>query len=157
MRPDAFFDEHQDILESIEMNVIAYYREHPSLTDYHVEKIYNGLQRTFEKELQDRKPPKLRFNELEQDLFDIIEDISRFFVGEAEVEIHEAHDHAHETEEQIVQNEDEESDEELLDSIEPVSKEVIVKAMKRLRGSIKTWTGKVQGKRGYLDYISQYL
>lgn len=147
MRSDPFFDEHQDILQSFEMNVVAYYREHPGLTDYNIEKIYNSLQRIYEKEIQDRKPPKLRFNDLEQGLFDMLESISRFFVGEEEVELHRSHDHDSEDGEHEIEEQDdnEESDEELLDSIEHVSKEVIVKAMKRLRGSIKTWTGKVRG------------
>lgn len=148
MRSDPFFDEHQGILQSIETNVVAYYREHPELTDYNVEKVYTGLQRTFEKEIQDRKAPKLRFNELEKRLFDMIEGISRFFVGEKGLLPHKEQDGF---------AEDEESDEILLDSGESVSKEVIVKALKRLRGSIKTWTGKVRGQRGYLDYISQFM
>lgn len=151
MRPDPFFDEHQGILQSIEMNVVAYYREHPELTDYNVEKVYNGLQRSYEKEIQDRKAPKLRFNEMEQDLFNKIENISRFFVGE--VDLQQVRDQDSEDSE----HEDEASDEDEPGLIEPVSKEVIVKALKRLRGSIKTWTGKVRGQRGYLDYISQFM
>ena len=168
MFQDDFLDAHQGILQSIEMSVVAYYRNHQNLVDYNVEKIYNGIQRTFDKEIQGKNPPRLKFSPLEQELFDNIERFCRIFVGDAELselyeEVEEEGDAAQEINEEdipkiIVEvDEGREEDEDLDSLIDPVSKEVVVQAMKRLRKSIKTWTGNTYGKQGYLNYISNFM
>ncbi len=142
MRKDEFFDENQDVLRAIEFEVVRYYRLRPELVDNNVEKVYNGLQRVFDKEVQDKKPPKLRFTPLEQELYDRIDDICRVHTNDG--------------------IEDDENMEELLEIQEDfefhiVSKTVIIQCMKRLRKSIKTWSGNTYGIRGYLDYISNFM
>lgn len=139
---------YEHILRIIELNVVMYYREHPKLADSNLEKIYNSIQRTYEKEIQEKNPPKLRFNELEQDLFDSIHHITRYFIGEAKMEVLETDDNEDETSEKI---------EDMNADFEPVSKKAIVDCMKRLRSSIKIWSGNAYGRQGYLNYISQFM
>jgi hypothetical protein len=144
MHLDDFLEEHQVILQTIELNVVMYYRKHPNLVDYNVEKIYNSIQRTFEKEIQEKNPPNLRLTPFEQALFDAVEYMCRIFVGDEEFKLSAEN-----------RTSDDEIPEQAL--IDPVPKEVIVQSMKWVRRSINTWTGKVHGKQGYLDYISQSM
>lgn len=149
MYPEPFLDENHGTLLSIESIVVAYYREHPNLSDSNVEKVYNSLQRVFDKEVQGKNPPKLRFNDLEQDLFDRIEAICRILVGDDDAEP------LSEDEQETVETDSEEI--EALE-IDPVPKDVMVKCMKRLRSSIKTWTGRnAYGRQGYLNYVSSFI
>ncbi|GAB5493626.1 MAG: hypothetical protein Phog2KO_38410 [Phototrophicaceae bacterium] len=138
MYPDSFLDENQFILMAIESQVTNYYAEHPELVDYNVEKVYNSIQRVFEKEIQDKNPPKLRLKPREQELYDRIENVCRLYTGEQTIE-------------------SEEADIDDILASHPVAKDTIVKCMKRLRSSIKTWTGNVYGQRGYLDYVSNFI
>jgi len=140
MKNDMFFEENQFILMAIESQVIAHYRENPELVDNNVEKVYNSLQRVFDKEVKERNAPKLRFNPIEQALYDRIETICRLYTGE-----------------EVLDSEDEELDEDDILNFNPVSKTVIIQCMKRLRSSIKTWSGNTYGIRGYLDYISNFM
>ncbi|MDQ7035343.1 MAG: hypothetical protein Q9P01_11055, partial [Anaerolineae bacterium] len=53
---------------------------------------------------------------------------------------------------------DEDMDEDDEPIIETISKETMVKIMRRLRRSINTWSGSnAYGRRGYLNYISQFM
>lgn len=138
MHNDPFLDENQFILMAIESQVTSYYAEYPKLVDHNVEKVYNSIQRVFDKEIQDKKPPKLRLKPLEQGLYDRIENVCRLYTGEQTIE-------------------SEEADIDDILASHPASKSTIVKCMKRLRSSIKTWTGNVYGQRGYLDYVSNFI
>jgi hypothetical protein len=128
-------DEYQGIFMTIELEVVNTYRNNPELVDHNVDKVYEGLHRTFEKELQGKNPPRLRLNDLEEALHDRLTGLCEIFLGDGELK-----------------NED---GEDIDLPMEPISKEVIVKILKRLRSSIKTWSS--YGRRGYLEYISRFM
>lgn len=144
MKKDIFFEENQFILMAIESQVTITYRQNPELVDNNVEKVYNSLQRVFDKEVKERDAPKLRFTPLEQDLYDRIDTVCRLYTGEQLLDS------------KALDVEDED-DLELDFNPNPVSKTIIIQCMKRLRSSIKTWSGNTYGIRGYLDYISQFM
>jgi hypothetical protein len=116
MLNDPFIDGHENILLSIESAVMGFYRKHPDLVDYNVDKVYEAIQRAFEKELQGKNPPKLRLKGLEEDLHENILGIYNVMIGEETVE-------------------DEQGNEITIGS---ASKEIIINCLKRLRKSIKT-------------------
>jgi len=125
---------YQDIFHNIELNVVTFYREHPDLVDHQVDKIYEALQRTFEKELQGKKPPRLRWKGAEEELFMRLMALSELIMGNT------------------LETEDGEPVEL---PVEPISKELLVKIFKRLRSSINLWSER--GRRGYLDYIINFM
>lgn len=134
MRTDDFFEANQGILMSIESVVISYYRDHPDLVDHNVDKVYEAIQRTYEKELKGKKPPKLRLKDLEVELHEDVLSVCMIMLGEETVEDEEGNDI----------------------TVGSASKETIIACMKKLRSSIKTWTSSY-GRRGYLDYVSNFI
>lgn len=134
MRTDEFFEANQGILMSIESVVISYYRDHPDLVDHNVDKVYEAIQRTYEKELKGKKPPKLRLKDLEVELHEDVLSVCMIMLGEETVEDEEGNDI----------------------TVGSASKETIIACMKKLRSSIKTWTSSY-GRRGYLDYVSNFI
>lgn len=132
---DDFVEANEGILMSIESAVMGFYRDHVDLVDYNVDKVYEAIQRTFEKELQGKNPPTLRLKGLEEELHSNVLNICKVLIGEEPVE-------------------DEEGNEVTLPA---VPKETIVDCMKRLRKSIKTWTGNAYGRTGYLDYVKRFI
>jgi hypothetical protein len=135
MSHDEFFEANQGILLSIESTVIRFYHDHNELVDHNVNKVYEAIHRKFEKELQGKNPPKLRLKGLEEELHETLLAICLIMIGEESVE-------GEDGEESYVGE---------------VSKELMIACIKRLRSSIKTWTGKAYGRRGYLDYVRRFI
>jgi hypothetical protein len=65
---DPFLEEHSDKLKPIEQAVLMYFRSHRHLVDHNVDKIYEAIQRHYEKLLQGKNPPSLRLNADEEAL-----------------------------------------------------------------------------------------
>jgi hypothetical protein len=129
--------EYPDIFYNLELQVVNYYRAHPTLTDYQVDKVYEGLERTLEKELQGKHPPKLRWKDAEERLFIQLQEIGNWLLGDSLTT---------------------KDGEPFPPPDEPISKELLVKIIKRLGSSVKVWTGSSgYGQRGYLDYISNFM
>ncbi|MGB1286227.1 MAG: hypothetical protein ACPG7F_06835 [Aggregatilineales bacterium] len=61
MYTDGFIDQYQHIFMSLEQGVMDHRVDEPDLTDRHVDKVYEGLERTYKKQSQGRKAPTLRF------------------------------------------------------------------------------------------------
>lgn len=135
MRRDIFSEENQGILLSIESTVMGFYRENPDLVDHNVNKVYEAVQRRFEKEVKGKKPSKLRLKGLEEELHKEVLSICQIQIGE----------------ESIIDEDGEEV------YVGETSKETMIACMKKLRKSIKTWTGNAYGRRGYLDYVRRFI
>lgn len=133
---DPFFIEFEDMLKSIEMTVIRFFRENPMLTDHQIDKVYEAFQRSYEHQLKGKNPPPLRLKDLEVPLYDRLLPVTEAWLRDGDYT----------------------NDRGLRLSVgAPVSKENMVTAYKRLRRSIKIWTGNIRGRRGYLDYIGEFL
>jgi hypothetical protein len=159
---DNLTEEYQHIFMSIELNVVSKCRQYTDLVDHNIDKVYEAVQRTLEKELQSRNPPTYRWKGHEEELFNAVEGMARVLIGEDSlVEYLESESDIDDAEtltpdESAIVEEDDEGEDEI--EVETVSKEIMVKIMKRLRSSVKTWTGSsAYGRRGYIDYISRFL
>ena len=122
-------EEHQDILQNIESSIVGIYRQHPELTDYQVDAAMEALGRTYL-----RDADILPKNDLSKEVYQAMKFMCDWRMGK-----------------QTMVDEDEQPM-----SIEPVSREVILTCLKRLRKSVSMWN-KQNGTRGYLDYVNQYI
>jgi hypothetical protein len=135
MQLDDFFNTFEHILLSIEVRVADIYREEEGrLADHNVRKVYDGLIRIYEKEKQGKKPPRLKFTELEQPLFDSIHTTCEINLGR--------HESLAELGDDI--------------EIETIELEDMITCLKRLRSSLDFWN-KDYGRYGYLDYITKFI
>jgi hypothetical protein len=161
---DNLTDEYQHIFMNIELNVVMVCRKYTELVDHNIDKVYEAVQRTLEKELQGKNPPKYRWKGHEEDLFEAVEGMTRVLLGEDSLVeyVKSDEDTTHDAEATVddeVEDDDEaddDDDDEI--EVETVPKEVMVKILKRLRSSVHTWTGSsAYGRRGYIDYISNFM
>lgn len=124
-------EEHLDILQNIESSVTSVYREHPQLTDFDVERVYDALIREYSRpEGSESAPPEFPTEERAA-LYAQAKIVCDFRLGDPDSPL------------------------QLPTGLEPVSREVIVACLKRLRRSVNKWT-KRGGRRGYLDFIQDY-
>jgi hypothetical protein len=128
--------DHLDILQNIEFAIVQAYRENEELIDHNVNKVIEGLMRGYQAELKGRKPPTLRFSESEQQLFEQVKPICEWRLGR--------------------RDNPQAADGEEVPNPELVPTDIIIACLKRIRRSISLWT-KERGKRGYLDYIQNFL
>lgn len=130
-------DDYPEVFMNIEMNVVDYCQRHREIVDYHINKVYDGVQRTLEKELQGKNPPRLRWKGNEEELYNMVMGICEVMMGEGE---------PLETE-----------DGEPIEIVEePLPKELFVQVMKRLQSSVRLWNDSY-GRRGYIDYITRMI
>lgn len=122
-------EEHEDILQNIESAVVGIYRQHPELTDYQVDAALEALGRTYL-----RGAAILPKNDLAKEVYQAMKGMCDWRMG---------------IETMVDENEQPMS-------IEPVSQEVILTCLKRLRKSVSMWN-KQGGTCGYLDYINQFI
>ena len=107
------------------------------MSDHQVDKVYEAIERILEKQLQGKNLPKLRWKDNEEGLFHLLMAISELLMGET-LKTQEGEDFDLPT--------------------EPISRELLIKIMKRLRSSVKLWTGSSAfGRQGYLNYISKFM
>ena len=122
-------DEHQDILQNIESAIVGVYHQHPDLTDFQVDSAMEALGRTYL-----RNAAILPKNDLAKEVYQAMKAMCDWRLGR-----------------ETVVDEDEQPM-----GVEPVSMDVILSCLKRLRKSVSTWN-KQGGTRGYVDYIHQFI
>ena len=125
-------EEHIEILQNLEWSILTVSVAHPDLTDYQVDAALEALGRTYARE--GRGQPVLPKNELAKAVYEAVRQTSEWRLGR----------------EQVVDDSGQPM------SVDPVSIEVILACLKRLRKSVNYWN-KESGTRGYLDYIRQFL
>lgn len=132
--PDSMSEQHEDVLQNIEVVVTMFYRQHPELSDHNVNKIYEGLERTYKATSAGKTPLTLRFTPLEQSLFDAVKAVCEWRMGQGEdpnLKVGGA-------------------------GLDPIDISVIIACLKRLQKSIRLWTTEF-GMRGYLNYVEQFI
>lgn len=122
-------EEYQDVLQNIESAIVGVYRQHPDLADFQVDAALEALGRTYV-----RDSAILPKNDLAKEVYQAMKAMCDWRLGR----------------ETLVDEEDQPM------RVDPVSMDVILSSLKRLRKSVSTWN-KRGGTRGYLDYISQFL
>jgi len=124
-------EEHLDILQNIEFAIVSVYRRNRNLTDHNVDMALEALLKKYR--VKQAFPPQ---SPLTLEVFEAAQSMCDWRLGEADLE-----------------------DDSGLPAdlpLEPVSREIIVACLQRLRKSVRTWT-KQGGRQGYLNYIDQFL
>ena len=135
-RLDPFFQDYEDLMKSIETEVIRFFHDHPELTDHQIDKAYGTLQRQYEKQLKDKPAPKTNLKAIEQQLYERLLAVLEAWLKTGTYQDSRSHTYQ-------VNG--------------PVSLNEVITALKRLRRSIHVWTRKTRGRQGYLDYIGDFI
>ncbi len=127
-------EEYQDVLQNIEMVIVAVYKEHPELNDYQVDTALEALGRTYQREKVGGEPvlPK---GERALDVYNSVKMVCEWRLGR----------------ENVVDEEGQP-----MNIGEALSVDEIQLCLKRLRKSISTWS-KHGGSQGYLNYVQQFV
>lgn len=180
-----FEDGYLDILQNMEFMTIQVYRQHPDLTDFQVDKAFEGLLRVYQAEKRGKSAPPLKLGPLDQQVYDNVKSVCEFRLGrpstfEDDLEVLEdaeemmmlLQDGVDDPEllkeadaiidllnlgkEDVVLPEDGEVEIEILEEIEiDVTVDEIIACLKRIRSSISMWT-KQSGRQGYLTFADQF-
>ncbi len=124
---------HQDILQNIEAAIVGVYQQHSDLSDYQVDAALESLGRTYAGEARG-KGPVLPRNPLALEVYQAVKSTCDWRLGRV--------------------NPVDEEGQPL--NVEPVSMEIMLGLLKRLRKSVEYWN-KESGTQGYLNYIRQFL
>ncbi len=137
----TFEETHGDVLQNIEFAITTVYKQHPDLTDVNVDNALDGLVRVYSAEERGRPAPKLKLNELEQEVYERVKTMCEWRLGREALQTAE---------------EDGESTDDLAVPTGAKTVEEIIACLKRIRKSIKLWT-KEYGRRGYLNYVTPFF
>ena len=128
-------EEDTDVLQNIEFAIISVYRADSTLLDSQVTGAVKALIRHYMAEERGRAASPAHLGERTQRIFDSVKSTCEWRLGRK-------------------QNAD---PGELPDAqVEPISIDVILACLRRIRESIRFWT-KEAGRQGYLDFVNQAL
>jgi len=129
-------DEFFDVLHNIESGIMSVFGEHPELTDWEVQRAFEGLIRTYRAEETDHPAPALTMNPLAQTVFERVHLMCEFRLGR----------------EQLVTKKGKPAK----IPMQPLTVTEILACLKRIRSSVELWN-KEGGRQGYLNYVSQFM
>ena len=131
-------EEHEDILQNIELAIVGVYRADDELVDYDVEKALDALVRVYQAEQRRRDPPVAGVtSDLAQAVLESVRSVCEWRLGREAVPPASG---------QLGDD----------PGPDPVSLDVIIACLKRVRKSVRFWT-KERGYKGYLTFITQFL
>lgn len=128
-------DQYMDVLQNIEFGVISTFRQHPDLTDFDVETVYNALIQYY-KSKQSIDPCTQQRTELRQTLCHSVKTMCDLRL--AETTSLEAENNG------------------AVPQIEPISSDEMVLCLKRLQKSVQKWS-KQGGRQGYLNFVGDFV
>ena len=123
-------EDYLDVMQNIEASIVAVHLQHRNLTDADTLACIEGLIRRYTAEARGKAKPVVTLNGLANDVNEKVELICEFRLGRVTLE------------KQPV--------------IEPLTLDVMVLCLKRIRKSIEFWTKK-DGRQGYLNYIKEFV
>ena len=132
---ENFEERYQDVLQNIEFAIVSVYREHPDLADSNVDRVLEGLIRTYTAAMNQRPDPTLILSELDQALLSRVRGMCEWRLDHDGLQTQAGA--------KLITSEAKTPDE-------------IVACLKRIRKSVKRWT-KQDGRQGYLRFISPYI
>jgi hypothetical protein len=127
-----FGEENLDVLQNIEFTIVEVYRADRLLLDVDAKDAIDALVRHYHAEEEARTPPVMTLGERARRVFDSVRKICEWRLGRAPA--------PGEAEEQ--------------ESGMPVGD--LVRCLREIRKSIPRWTER-SGRKGYLDFVSQYV
>jgi hypothetical protein len=125
-----------DVLQNIEFAIVSVHRRQPGLVDFDVENALSALITHYQAQSQGRTARPTNLNERAQEVYELVETMCEWRLG----------------------------NEELLSADmkargprpTPVSFDVIVACLKRIRKSVQKWN-KEGGRQGYLTFVRQFI
>ena len=129
----SFEEEYADVLQNIEFAIVTVYRRNNALLDYDVTSAIEALIRIYRGEQSGRPATTPNLDERPQQVFEAARELCEFRLGRGEGDLG-----GH------------------VGEIKPVSVAEIIDCLKRIEKSVHRWT-KQGGRRGYLDFVSQYV
>jgi hypothetical protein len=127
--------EYMDILQNIEYAIHTIHLDKAALTDYEVDRALEAVVKPYQKEASGQSPI-LPGNPNSAQVYQAVRSACEVRLGRAPIP---------KTLKQLGNGQ-----------IQPVSVEVILLCLKRIRKSIATWT-RQSGRQGYLYFISQFM
>ncbi|MBI3798061.1 MAG: hypothetical protein HY268_13980 [Deltaproteobacteria bacterium] len=132
---ESFEDRYLDVLQNIESAIVETYREYPELSDRQVRDVVEVLVRSYEVEARGYALPAPKFSSPTKELYENVRSMCNWRLGK----------------EALL---DERGQSPAVEANPKTIKEIIA-CLKRIRLSIKTRKG--EGRRGYLDFVSQFV
>jgi len=129
-------EEYADLLQNIEFVIVRIFRREPMLVDFDVENAVNGLITKYQAQAQSHEPRLPKLNERPKEVYDAVETICEWRLGSEAILSAEM--------------------KALGPRLEPVSLDVIVACLKRIRKSIQRWN-KQGGRQGYLTFVQRFV
>lgn len=127
----SFGDRNLDVLQNIEFAIIKVYRADGSLLDVDVKDAIDALVRHYGAEEEQRRPPAVRFGERARQVFESVQMLCEWRLGRAPFPGETA------TERGIPLRD-------------------LVTSLRQIQKSIPRWS-RQGGRRGYLEFVSQYI
>ncbi len=127
-----FGENNLDVLQNIEFGIIEVYRADPSLLDIDAKDAIDALVRHYHAEEDQRTPPMMRLGERAQRVFQSVQKMCEWRLGRSSFPGETAE----------------------VETGMPVSE--LVKALREIQKSIPRWS-RQGGRKGYLEFVSQYL
>ena len=122
-------EERPDVLQNIEFAVMRFRENNPKLTDSHVKRAYLSLLRCYQAEMRGKEVRKPGMPRMASKLFHEVRQVCEWRLGRGGWGDISAED------------------------APTVDLRTLVRCLKRLAQSVKTW----RGKTGYLDYVAQFV
>jgi hypothetical protein len=132
----TFEEQYESVLQNIEFAIVTTYRRHPELVDFDVESTLDALIRGYQHERQGKQSAESSLRAPHQELYDFVKAMCEWRLGRATLS--KANSNAP------------------MPQIEPITLDELIACLKRIRKSVRTWNQR-NGRRGYLDFVSQYI
>ncbi len=121
-------------MQNTEFAIITVYRREPLLLDFDVENAVNALMVHYQAQKRETRLPNL--NERSKQVYDLVETMCEWRLGNDELVSEDMKARG--------------------PVPEPVTLDVIIACLKRIRKSIQTWN-KQDGRQGYLTYFQRFM
>ena len=125
-----------DILQNIESAIMSVYRENPLLVDFDVEAAINALISLYHAQAQNHEARRPNLNERATLVYEQVESMCEFRLGREEFLSADMRERGPRP--------------------EPVTLDVIVACLKRIRKSVQRWN-KEGGRQGYLTFVGRFV
>ena len=129
-------DEFLDVLQNLEISILAVYHEHPQLTDSEVSRTLHALSDGYVAETLGRRPRDFNLSHLEKELLSRVRDMAEWRLGR--------------------RSSPDENEESISETPPPLSTENMLACLDRILKSVRKWN-KHFGVRGYLNFINDHV
>ena len=129
-------EDHPDVLQNIELGIVATHREHPEMSDYDVMRVLEALIDAYRAEGIGRPPRDFGLSDLERLCMDAVRGMCDWRLGRTP----------------LPGDPEGPGD----PAVEPVSVDTLLLCLKQVLKSVKRWN-REGGRQGYLDFVGRFM